>query len=117
MDNARLISERNLWLATVRPSGKPHLIPIWFVWLHERIYMGTQPDSVKVRNVRREPRVSIALEDGVVPVIGEGVARLLEPPFDAGVLAAFKAKYDWDIGADPATHVLIEVAIDRWLTW
>ncbi|MCP4418942.1 MAG: hypothetical protein GY805_20185 [Chloroflexi bacterium] len=28
---ARLLTERNIWLATVRPSCRPHLIPIWFI--------------------------------------------------------------------------------------
>ena len=38
---ARLQTERNIWLATTRPNGKPHLIPIWFVWLNERFYKPT----------------------------------------------------------------------------
>ena len=117
MDNPRLFTERNLWLATVRPNGKPHLIPIWFVWFNERAYLCTPADSVKVRNLRNNPRASIALEDGNAPVIGEGAARVLSAPFDPALLAVFKAKYDWDIAAESTAHAMIEIAVERWLKW
>ena len=60
----RLQTEQNLWLATVRPNGTPHLVPIWFVWVAGKIYLCTGADSVKVRNLMQNPQVSIALEDG-----------------------------------------------------
>jgi len=33
----RLQSDANLWLATVRPDGRPHLAPVWFVFHAERM--------------------------------------------------------------------------------
>ena len=28
----RLRDSRNYWLATVRPDGRPHVMPVWAVW-------------------------------------------------------------------------------------
>src|SRR5436190_10273583 len=71
---ARLATERNIWLASVRPDGSPHLVPIWFVTHDGLIYICTDPESVKVRNLQHNERVSLALEDGSKPIIFEGSA-------------------------------------------
>ena len=45
----RLATDPNIWLATTRADGQPHLTPIWFVWLHERVWICTSGRSVKAR--------------------------------------------------------------------
>lgn len=79
----RLATERCVWLATTRPSGTPHLVPVWFV--HDTTsatwWISTGARSVKVRNMTRQPEVSLALEDGTSPVVAEGTARIHPPPF------------------------------------
>ena len=35
----KLETERNIWLASVRPDGRPHLVPLWFVWCHGKVYI------------------------------------------------------------------------------
>jgi PPOX class probable F420-dependent enzyme len=114
----RLKDERNLWLATVRANGAPHLVPIWFVAVDGAVYLCTGPDSVKVRNLRANPRIAFALEDGTSPVIFEGTARVLEiadaPP---GIAPAFKAKYDWDILTDTEYTVIVEISPARRIGW
>jgi PPOX class probable F420-dependent enzyme len=104
----RLQTEQNLWLATVRPDGSPHLVPIWFVWVAGKIYLCTGGVSVKVRNVKHNPRVSIALEDGNQPIIIEGQAQLIELA-ETAVVGAFQHKYDWDITSDHTYTQLIEI--------
>jgi nitroimidazol reductase NimA-like FMN-containing flavoprotein (pyridoxamine 5'-phosphate oxidase superfamily) len=64
----RLESKHNIWLVTVRPDGRPHMAPLWFVWHADRLYVCTAPDSVKSRNLRRNPHVALALEDGSSPI-------------------------------------------------
>jgi hypothetical protein len=32
----RLSGERNVWIATVRPDGRPRLVPVWFSWVENR---------------------------------------------------------------------------------
>jgi PPOX class probable F420-dependent enzyme len=108
----RLQTEQNLWLATVRPDGSPHLVPIWFVWVAGKIYLCTGAESVKVRNAKQNPRVSIALEDGSQPIVIEGLARPIGQ-IDSAVLAEFQRKYDWDITSDETYTQVIEIQPER----
>ncbi|GAC1363002.1 MAG: hypothetical protein NVSMB4_19660 [Acidimicrobiales bacterium] len=118
MSAERLTEARNLWLSTIRPDGRPHLTPIWFVWHAGRFWICTGAEFVKTRNVRRDPRVSLALEDGNAPVVAEGRVTVHSRPYPADVVAAFQAKFSWDIStpdADGAYDALLEVVVDRWL--
>ena len=106
----RLQTEQNLWLATVRPTGAPHLVPIWFVWVTAKIYLCTEADSVKVRNLLQNPQVSIALEDGNQPIVIDGLARCAPIGLaETAVVEAFQRKYDWDITTDDTYTQVIEI--------
>ncbi len=114
---ARLETQQNIWFCSVRPGGRPHLAPIWFVWHNSKFFISTEPESVKSRNVQRNPQVVLALEDGAHPVICEGVARLLERPLSEDLLAAFLKKYEWDINDEAKYSQVIEVTPGKWLSW
>lgn len=107
----RLAQARNIWLATVRPDGRPHLVPIWFVVDDGRWYICTSPDSVKARNLQANPRVALALEDGDNPYVVEGVARQVQP--SESVAQRFKAKFDWDITTDADYGAVFEITVTR----
>lgn len=115
----RLHHERNIWVATSRPDGRPHLAPVWFVHLEERFWVGTGASSVRVRNLRHHPFASISLEDGDHPIVAECAARIHERDRPGPVVTAFSAKYDWDItvavDADLGEIVLLELEPLRWL--
>jgi nitroimidazol reductase NimA-like FMN-containing flavoprotein (pyridoxamine 5'-phosphate oxidase superfamily) len=117
LDTARLRDEQNIWFATVRPDGRPHLTPIWFVYVDGRFYVCTSSKAVKARNVRANARASVALESGSQPVIVEGDARVLSRPYPATVAAEFERKFDWDLDSEPEYDALIEVIPTRWLRW
>lgn len=69
-------------LATVRPDGSAHVAPIWFVVDDDgSIVFNTGRDTVKGRALRRDPRVSIVVDDENPPfsyVRVDGVAELSE---------------------------------------
>ncbi|KOU67281.1 pyridoxamine 5'-phosphate oxidase [Streptomyces sp. MMG1533] len=115
----RLAGERNVWLCTVRPDGSPHVAPVWFVFRQGSWWFGADGGSVKVRNLERYSRVSLALEDGRLPVVAEGDAVLRRGPYPQEITDAFAAKYDgWDVSAPHrpgGDRVLVEVAVRRWL--
>jgi len=115
----RLHTERNLWLATTRADGRPHVTPVWFVYLRNRFWIGTGAGAVKTRNVIARPEVSLALEDGDTPVVAEGLAIVHETARPDDVVAAFADKFEWDItipdDEDVGTVVLLEVDVSRWL--
>lgn len=97
----RLAASRNYWIATVRPDGSPHTMPVWGVWLDDRFCFATDPASRKGRNLAANREVSVHLESGDEVVIVEGTA---EPVTDAALLArivdAYRAKYDYRPGRD-----------------
>ena len=70
-------------LATVRGNGRPHLAPIWFELDEEDILFTTWHESVKARNLRREPYVSLCVDEEAPPfsfVIVEGTVTISEDP-------------------------------------
>ncbi|MET9529990.1 MULTISPECIES: pyridoxamine 5'-phosphate oxidase family protein [unclassified Streptomyces] len=114
----RLAAERTVWLCGVRPDGSPHVTPVWFVFLRGSWWIGVDSGSVKVRNLRENPRVSLALEDGRSPVVAEGEVHLRHDGFPDEVKAAFAAKYAWDVTVPHRPgggRVLLEVPVRRWL--
>lgn len=113
----RLETERNLWVASARPDGRPHLVPVWFAYQAERFHFCIQPESVKARNLRRNPRVVLALEGGSSPVICEGSAALLPSPPSQPILDLFQHKYEWDLRTESVYTLLVEVTPEKWLVW
>jgi PPOX class probable F420-dependent enzyme len=79
-------------LATVRADGRPHVAPIWFALDTSSrgdgtpigdLVFNTASDTVKGRNIRRDPRVSLCVDDDRPPfafVTVEGVATVSEDP-------------------------------------
>ena len=51
-------------LTTLRSDGVPISLPVWFVALDERIYVGGPARTRKVARVRRDPRCSFLVESG-----------------------------------------------------
>jgi PPOX class probable F420-dependent enzyme len=72
-------SARTAVLATVRADGRPHAAPVWFDLDGDTLVLTTGHDTVKGRNMRRDPRVTLCIEDENPPfhfVIIEGTAEL-----------------------------------------
>ena len=76
----RMERSRNYWICSVRADGRPHAVPVWGVWLAEALHFGTNPASVKGRNLLRDPRVTVHLESGDECVVLEGVAETQVEP-------------------------------------
>ncbi|HMJ94255.1 MAG TPA: pyridoxamine 5'-phosphate oxidase family protein [Thermoleophilaceae bacterium] len=51
--------------ATVGPHGLPHMVPLWFVGDLRELRGWTYAKSQKTRNLERDPRATLGLEDGV----------------------------------------------------
>lgn len=68
-------------LATVREDGRPHVVPIWFVLDGDKLVFNTGESTVKAKNILRDPRVSISVDDQAPPysfVTVEGEAKISE---------------------------------------
>jgi PPOX class probable F420-dependent enzyme len=70
---------RTAKLASVRADGRPHIAPIWFDLDGDTLVFTTWHTTVKATNIRRDPRVSLCVDDEAPPfafVLVEGIATL-----------------------------------------
>lgn len=101
-------------LTTLRPDGSPHVVPVGFSYSpSERLVrIISFAGSVKVRNITRDPRVSIAQVDGGRWLSLEGRAVVTDDAERvAEAVARYAARY-----RDPGERegrVAIEVEVDR----
>jgi PPOX class probable F420-dependent enzyme len=49
-------------LATVRPDGRPHVVPVWFVVEGDEVVFTTWHETVKCRNLRRDGRAALTVD-------------------------------------------------------
>jgi len=92
----RMEQSRNYWVGTVRPDGRPHVVPVWGVWVEGTLYFGGGPDTRWSRNLAANPQVAMHLESGDDVVILEGeVERITDPahPMASRIDDAYEAKY------------------------
>jgi len=87
------------WLTTVRPDARPHVTPLYAVWLDDLFYFCTGATERKGRNLAENAHCVVTTGCNVV----EGVDVILEgdavPVSDDATLQAvadqYVAKYDW----------------------
>src|SRR3954447_26810544 len=102
----QLTSARNYWIATARPDGRPHVAPVWGLWLDEAFYFSTDPASRKARNLEANPALVVHLESGDDVVILEGTAeRVTDPSLRGRFADAYDAKYQMRPDVGPAALV------------
>ncbi len=67
-------------LATVRTDGRPHVAPVWYAVDDDAtLVFTTGAETVKGRNLRRDPRASLCIDDERPPfnfVVVEGEVEL-----------------------------------------
>jgi nitroimidazol reductase NimA-like FMN-containing flavoprotein (pyridoxamine 5'-phosphate oxidase superfamily) len=95
--SARLEAAKQYWLATVRPDGRPHVVPLDGNWIGDAWYFGGSPETVKYRNLSANPHAALHLEDANSAVIVEGVAEVTVPDdeFAERLAELSKAKYGY----------------------
>mgnify|MGYP001604736294 CR=1 FL=1 len=86
----RMATAHNYWVGTTRPDGRPHVMPVWGVWVDQTFFFGTDRGSRKGRNLAANPALVVHLESGDDVVILEGVA---EQVTDRAPLAAVDDAY------------------------
>ncbi|ULN47878.1 PPOX class F420-dependent oxidoreductase [Mycolicibacterium goodii] len=55
---------RTATMATVLPNGRPHLVAMWYAVLDGEVWFETKAKSQKAVNLRRDPTVTVLIEDG-----------------------------------------------------
>ncbi len=86
-----LAPARHAIIATNRVDGPPQLTPVWYLYEDGRIYVSAGAETVKVRNLRRDPRVTICIDgnrEDTRYVILQGRVQIVEP--NAGEQEAYR---------------------------
>jgi pyridoxine/pyridoxamine 5'-phosphate oxidase len=92
--DAHLRSFRSIWISTTRPDGRPHSVPLWYVWDGKSIYFITQRSTQKAHNLAQQPYAIIHAGDGDDAIILEGPVVIVTDPTEQGqVNAAYMEKY------------------------
>lgn len=91
---AFVASQRTANLATIGATGQPHLVAMWFAMIDGVLWFETKAKAQKAVNLRRDPRATVLIEDGLTydtlrGVSFEGTAEILD---DAEAL--------WEVGVN-----------------
>jgi len=60
-----LEEQRIMQVATTGPKGRPHLVPLWYVRRDLELSGWTYAASQKAKNLDRDPRATVSIDDGV----------------------------------------------------
>lgn len=115
-------------LATINPDGSPLATPMWYVHDTSGIGMVSIDGLQKVRNLHRDPRVSVVVETGAATglqcVIVQGTVEFLDAPSERAALgASFVDKYGtsiekrWGGRAVPPDRALFRIVARRVKLW
>jgi PPOX class probable F420-dependent enzyme len=115
-------------LATVQPDGAPLAMAMWFLHDPTALTMISQNGLQKVRNLRRDPRVSVVAEAGgagatICGVAVQGRAQFLaDGPERRALVDRFHQKYAelkeyWGGHAMPPDRVMFRIIPERVRDW
>jgi PPOX class probable F420-dependent enzyme len=95
---------RTAILATARPDGRPHAVPVCFVLENDDVLILTNEASAKGRAMQRDPRVTLVVDDETPPfafVMLEGTAELSRDPDEIDQVAPrIGERYDGPDGVE-----------------
>lgn len=85
-------------VASLDPDGTPHVVPLWFVWLEDAVYVTCREGSRVAANLHRSPTVALSVDRGLhwseqAGVLIRGRAEVLAPDH-AGARRALSAWFD-----------------------
>lgn len=114
----RLDQEIDVWVASADAGGLPCLVPLWFVWHDESVWLATRATNPTGRNLRDGRRARLALGDTRDVVLIDGdVESWAARAAPAEAAEAFLAKTGWDPRRDSASYAFFRVrprAVQAW---
>ncbi len=96
-------------LSTINPDGTPHTMPIWYEWRDRQIHVSTQAQQVKVKNMERDPRVTVLIDTDAFPYRGVmiyGIAELDYEDAERQRVSIFERYIGSQAGAEAAARGL-----------
>ncbi|WP_116201743.1 pyridoxamine 5'-phosphate oxidase family protein [Amycolatopsis circi] len=72
--SAYLAAQRTATLVSLGPDGHPHAVAMWFALIDGVLWFETKAKAQKAVNLRRDPRVTVLIEDGLTYDVLRGVS-------------------------------------------
>ena len=95
--------QRTSWLATTRPDGRPHLMPVIGTWIDDALHLIVGEGTQKGRNLAANARCAIGTTSTTLPsldIVLEGRADPVTDPEDVRRLAEKFSASGWPLEAD-----------------
>ena len=122
---------RTCTLATIGPTGVPHLVAMWYAVLDGELWFETKARSQKAVNLGRDPRVTVSIEDGFTydklrGVAIEGRAVVVDDPdvlWKVGVSVWERYSGEYTEEVKPFVELMlnkrvaVKVEVDRIRSW
>ena len=124
-----LKKQKILHLATVDKTGTPHIVPVWYMYSTNKIYIGTNTKTEKAKNIKTSKKVSFCVDVGInapniFGVMGQGTAKLIKDTNTVSRLAKkILLRYFKDLNNKSAQEILddtdciIEIMPKKYAAW
>jgi PPOX class probable F420-dependent enzyme len=126
-----LHERRPMSLCTINHDGSIHAVAMWYGFLEGAVAFETKAKSQKVQNLRRDPRITVLVEDGdyyeeLRGVELVGTAEIVDDPDRMWILGVdlferYYGTYSEDLRPFVETmlnkRVVIKVNVSRVVTW
>ena len=114
-------------LTTVGPDGYPHAVPLGYFRLGNDILMGVRGNTLKLKNIQGNPKVSLLLESGtslqdIKGLMVQGTATVHSDPEEtlhyAREAARLRGVPEQDLPTEPREGaVYVKVTPERFRSW
>jgi len=121
---AQLQRPINAVVGTLNPDGSIHLAFVIFLWENDKFYFETASMTKKVRNLRKNPTASFAIDPPGFMAMAEGTARIIEGEEAHQINGRLRAKNLTPEAADSVgaalgefDDVAVEITPHKWRSW
>jgi hypothetical protein len=94
----RLEDAETYWLATVRPDGRPHVMPVLAVWVDGALHFCAGAATRKAKNLKRDSHCVITARNDALDLVIEGQAmQVRDDATLSRVAEGYASKYGWPV--------------------
>lgn len=128
---AYLVEQKNVTMSTIAPDGTIHSVAMWYAVLDGEIVFETKAKSQKVKNLRRDPRITCLVDSGEtyktlrgVELVGRG--EIVEDPDELWRIGVAVFEKNTGPYTDDKAHLIekllhkrvgVKVHVDKTVSW
>ncbi len=114
-----LNKEEICYIATSRPDGRPHVMPIWFIYHEGKIWFETDETTVKFKNIRHNNKVMVVFGGKSTYIVEGSVKWCKENELGFPIRKMYWDKYGKDMDDSYITEktLLFELIPEKEQSW